>query len=179
MPAGRDFGGSRESIDIDAEATAAREFAEETLGVFASMAVNACAVAQSSESMAQQLRARTHALEIKRPLKQVRFPPAENTCSRLFHPPQTLYIAGCSASAVAKQAPKLSVRKDVMHDCQRMIKATEHEAAGHNPAVWVQGYYSMFITMLPHLDPMMFYLATQQNAQTQAVAGAEKTAFAW
>ena len=41
--AGRDFGGSRESIDIDAEATAAREFAEETLGVFASMAVDACA----------------------------------------------------------------------------------------------------------------------------------------
>ncbi len=37
----------------------------------------------------------------------------------------------------------------------------------------------MFITMLPHLDPMMFYLATQQNAQTQAVAGAEKTAVAW
>ena len=37
----------------------------------------------------------------------------------------------------------------------------------------------MFITMLPHLDPMMFYLATQQNAQTNAVAGAEKTAFAW
>lgn len=85
-PAGRDFGGSRESIDIDAEATAAREFAEETLGVFASMAVNACAVAQSSESMAQQLRARTHALEIKRPLKQVRVPPAQNTCSRLIHP---------------------------------------------------------------------------------------------
>ena len=37
----------------------------------------------------------------------------------------------------------------------------------------------MFIAMLPHLDPMMFYLATQQNAQTNAVAGAEKTAFAW
>ena len=43
----------------------------------------------------------------------------------------------------------------------------------------MQGHYSMFITMLPHLDPMMFYLATQQNAQTNAVAGAEKTAFAW
>ncbi len=73
MPcAGRDFGGSRESIDIDAEATAAREFAEETLGVFASMAVDACAVARSSASMAQQLRDKTHAMEIKRPLKQVR-----------------------------------------------------------------------------------------------------------
>ena len=60
-----------------------------------------------------------------------------------------------------------------------MIRATGHDAPGRNPAVWVQGYYSMFITMLPHLDPMMFYLATQQNAQTQAVVGAEKTAFAW
>lgn len=68
---GRDFGGSRESIDEDVEATAAREFAEETLGVFASMTVNAEAVALSSTSMAQQLRAKTHVLEIKRPLKQV------------------------------------------------------------------------------------------------------------
>lgn len=46
-------------------------------------------------------------------------------------------------------------------------------------ACCLQGSYSMFIALLPHLDPMMFYLATQQNAQTQAVAGAEKTAFAW
>ena len=76
MPsAGRDFGGSRESIDIDAEATAAREFAEETLGVFASMAVDAYAVARSSAFMAQQLRDKTHAMEIKRPLKQVRVSP--------------------------------------------------------------------------------------------------------
>lgn len=56
---------------MDAEATAAREFAEETLGVFASMTVDACAVALSSASMAEQLRAKTHTMEIKRPLKQV------------------------------------------------------------------------------------------------------------
>ena len=72
--AGRDFGGSRESIDVDAEATAGREFAEETLGVFASMTVDAAAVALSSAAMAQQLRGRTHVLEIKRPLKQVQSP---------------------------------------------------------------------------------------------------------
>ena len=69
--AGRDFGGSRESIDVDAEATAAREFAEETLGVFASMTVDAGAVALSSAAMAHQLRGRAHVLEIRRPLKQV------------------------------------------------------------------------------------------------------------
>ena len=72
--AGRDFGGSRESIDVDAEATAAREFAEETLGVFASMTVDAGAVALSSAAMAHQLRGRIDVLEIKRPLKQVQHP---------------------------------------------------------------------------------------------------------
>ena len=43
----------------------------------------------------------------------------------------------------------------------------------------VQGQYSMFIALLPFLDPLMFYLAMRQNAETQAVTGAEKTAFAW
>lgn len=37
----------------------------------------------------------------------------------------------------------------------------------------------MFIALLPFLDPLMFYLAMRQNAETQAVTGAEKTAFAW
>ena len=71
-----------------------------------------------------------------------------------------------------------------------LIAVTGMHAAGSRPSnegcaapecnsLSAQGYYSMFITMLPHLDPMMFYLATQQNAQTQAVAGAEKTAVAW
>lgn len=43
----------------------------------------------------------------------------------------------------------------------------------------MQGQYSMFIALLPFLDPLMFYLAMRQNAETQAVTGAEKTAFAW
>lgn len=42
-----------------------------------------------------------------------------------------------------------------------------------------QGSYSMFIALLPYLDPLMFHLASQQNEHTQAVQGAEKTAFAW
>ena len=42
--------------------------------MFASMTVDADAVALSSVAMAQQLRGRTHVLEIKRPLKQVEPP---------------------------------------------------------------------------------------------------------
>ncbi len=76
---------------MDAEATAAREFAEETLGVFASMTVDAGAVALSSAAVAQQLRGRTHVLEIRRPLKQVHRPkdhhvshPPGRNCDALF-----------------------------------------------------------------------------------------------
>ena len=41
------------------------------------------------------------------------------------------------------------------------------------------GVYHMFVALLPHVEPLMFHLATQQNLQTGAVEGAEKTAFAW
>lgn len=37
----------------------------------------------------------------------------------------------------------------------------------------------MYVAQTPHLDPLMFHLALQQNAETEAVDGAEKTAFAW
>ncbi len=43
----------------------------------------------------------------------------------------------------------------------------------------MQGQYNMFIALLPFMDPLMFYLAMRQNAETHAVDGAEKTAFAW
>lgn len=43
----------------------------------------------------------------------------------------------------------------------------------------VQGEYHMYITETPHIDPLMFHLALQQNDETDAVCGAEKTAFAW
>ncbi|KAK9833991.1 hypothetical protein WJX81_001172 [Elliptochloris bilobata] len=41
------------------------------------------------------------------------------------------------------------------------------------------GVYHMFIALLPHVEPLMFQLATQQNLHTGAIEGAEKTAFAW
>ena len=37
----------------------------------------------------------------------------------------------------------------------------------------------MYVAQTPHIDPLMFHLALQQNAETDAVDGAEKTAFAW
>lgn len=43
----------------------------------------------------------------------------------------------------------------------------------------LQGEYHMFLAQTPHIDPLMFHLALQQNAETDAVDGAEKTAFAW
>lgn len=37
----------------------------------------------------------------------------------------------------------------------------------------------MYVAQTPHIDPLMFHLALQQNLETDAVDGAEKTAFAW
>jgi len=41
------------------------------------------------------------------------------------------------------------------------------------------GAYHMFVALLPHVEPLMFHLATQQNLLTGAIEGAEKSAFAW
>lgn len=43
----------------------------------------------------------------------------------------------------------------------------------------VQGKYHMFVAHTPYIDPLMFHLAVEQNASTAAIAGAEKTKFAW
>jgi hypothetical protein len=51
-----DFGGRREPADADAEHTAAREFSEETLGLFASLNLNALSVKQSECTMLTRLR---------------------------------------------------------------------------------------------------------------------------
>ena len=42
-----------------------------------------------------------------------------------------------------------------------------------------QGKYHMFVAATPYIEPLMFHLATQQNAMTMAISGAEKTKFAW
>lgn len=89
----------------------AREFAEETLGLFGDCSVTAAGVQLAANLIARQLRAKAFTLHVKHQLKS--------------------------------------------------------------------GVYHMFVALLPHVEPLMFHLATQQNLQTGAVEGAEKTAFAW
>lgn len=49
----------------------------------------------------------------------------------------------------------------------------------HTLVFFLQGEYHMYVAQTPHIDPLMLHLALQQNAETDAVDGAEKTAFAW
>ncbi|KAK3259398.1 hypothetical protein CYMTET_31603 [Cymbomonas tetramitiformis] len=51
-----DFGGKSEPCDVDCAATAGREFAEETLGLFHSPSVDESSVADSARVMSQHLR---------------------------------------------------------------------------------------------------------------------------
>ena len=53
---GKDFGGGREAADYDSAATAGREFAEETLGMFAGCSVDQDCVKLSAAAMSEQIR---------------------------------------------------------------------------------------------------------------------------
>ncbi|KAK9821270.1 hypothetical protein WJX74_006668 [Apatococcus lobatus] len=106
-----DFGGGREAFDVDSQATASREFAEETLGIFDGCAVDESCVQRCHATMRAQL-----------------------------------HTAGSSVRV-------------------------EHQLK--------QGVYVMYITQTSFVDPLMFAMAINQNSQTGAVMGAEKTAFAW
>lgn len=66
----RDFGGGREACDADAASTAAREFAEESLGIFAGCGVDNDCVVECAASMAAQLRASSGAVHVVHPLKR-------------------------------------------------------------------------------------------------------------
>lgn len=60
----RDFGGCREAADADSEATAAREFAEETLGLFGAPGVDAASVALATADMEARLHAPGMAIKV-------------------------------------------------------------------------------------------------------------------
>ena len=60
----RDFGGGREAADADSAATAAREFAEETLGLFGTCAVNQAGVLAAAAAMEAQLRDSSQAIKV-------------------------------------------------------------------------------------------------------------------
>ncbi|KAI7842863.1 hypothetical protein COHA_003481 [Chlorella ohadii] len=107
----RDFGGGREAQDLDSAATAAREFAEETLGLFGDCGVDAASVALAATIFEARLRGPLQALKV------------------------------------------------------------EHTLA--------KGSYHFYMTQTPFVAPLMFRLATEQNAATRAVPGGEKSAFAW
>ena len=69
--AGKDFGGLREAADADVAATAGREFAEETLGIFAGCSVDAASVQASAQQMTHQIRQNELTREIVHELRQV------------------------------------------------------------------------------------------------------------
>lgn len=64
----RDFGGHREAIDQDAESTAAREFSEETLGMYGGTSLDATSVKASTAAMEKCLRS-SSALCVTSPMK--------------------------------------------------------------------------------------------------------------
>jgi hypothetical protein len=59
------FGGGREAADADSAATAAREFAEETLGLFGCCAVDQQGVAASAAAMEAQLRQSGRSVKVR------------------------------------------------------------------------------------------------------------------
>lgn len=69
--AGKDFGGLREAADADVAATASREFAEETLGMFAGCGVDDDCVRQSAAQMREQITQRQLMIEVVHELRQV------------------------------------------------------------------------------------------------------------
>ncbi|GAQ89200.1 hypothetical protein KFL_004960100 [Klebsormidium nitens] len=108
----KDFGGHREAIDEDAESTAAREFSEETLGLFGGPEVATCSIAASTSTMSARLRSAGGVFRVDAPLRN-------------------------------------------------------------------GGSYCMFVARVAYIDPLLFNLATQENAVTKGVEGAEKCGFAW
>ena len=64
----RDFGGCREAADADSAATAAREFAEETLGLFGACDVTQRSVAAAAAGMEAALRDPLRAVKVCAPV---------------------------------------------------------------------------------------------------------------
>ncbi|KAL6782312.1 hypothetical protein ACKKBG_A06320 [Auxenochlorella protothecoides x Auxenochlorella symbiontica] len=78
-----------------------------------------------------------------------------------------LASCGVDAGAVAAAAAALSA---TLRDGARSVRVVH---------ALRRGAYHMFVVQVPYVTALMFRLASDQNAATAAVAGAEKTAFAW
>ena len=150
-------------MDVDSAATAGRECSEETLGLFGGCACTQRGVGAAAEALAARLRCPGLALKVPccaanlrvqmlLCVSKLRFP-ARRRHVDYHRCSRRCSLAGCCLTVAASLL-------QVTHDLR-------------------VGQYIQFITQLPYVSPLMFRLATQQNGATRAVAGAEKSAFAW
>lgn len=94
---------------------------------------------------------------------------SETTASREFAEETMGLFGGCEVNGASVAACSKQMHAQLIQR-QHVLKVV-HQLK--------KGEYHMFIAQTPHIDPLMFHLALQQNAETDAVDGAEKTAFAW
>lgn len=96
-------------------------------------------------------------------------PDSETTASREFAEETMGLFGGCEVNGSSVAACSRQMHTQLIQR-QRVLKVV-HQLK--------KGEYHMYVAQTPHIDPLMFHLALQQNAETDAVDGAEKTAFAW
>lgn len=94
---------------------------------------------------------------------------SETTASREFAEETMGLFGGCAVNGASVAACSKQMHTQLIQR-QHVLKVV-HQLK--------KGEYHMYVAQTPHLDPLMFHLALQQNAETEAVDGAEKTAFAW
>ncbi|DBA78474.1 hypothetical protein WJX79_008004 [Trebouxia sp. C0005] len=96
-------------------------------------------------------------------------PDSETTASREFAEETMGLFGGCEVNGSSVAACSRQMRTQLIQR-QHVLKVV-HQLK--------KGEYHMYVAQTPHIDPLMLHLALQQNAETDAVDGAEKTAFAW
>ncbi|DBB00787.1 hypothetical protein WJX77_001536 [Trebouxia sp. C0004] len=96
-------------------------------------------------------------------------PDSETTASREFAEETMGLFGGCEVNGSSVAACSRQMHSQLIQR-QHVLKVV-HQLK--------KGEYHMYVAQTPHIDPLMFHLALQQNAETDAVDGAEKTAFAW
>lgn len=96
-------------------------------------------------------------------------PDSETTASREFAEETMGLFGGCEVNGSSVAACSRQMHTQLIQR-QHVLKVV-HQLK--------KGEYHMYVAQTPHIDPLMFHLALQQNAETDAVDGAEKSAFAW
>lgn len=164
-----DFGGGRELCDgEDPAATAGREFAEETLGLYGGVSVDPDSVAASAMRMTATLR---------------RGPgPAEDAARRAADDKGGVNISG-KRERDDGESNATSKGWDILIGAN-----TSGRSAAPAPASVATscvslptptGHYVMYLAEVRFIDALMFRLASEQNDGTRTVPCAEKRAFVW